>query len=324
MSTEEKDAYRKGASVQLIHGSMVKSLGRGKFGGFGVYFTSESELDCDGEYFHAQTDFDLEDRKSIPIMLSHGYDPKVGRKRLARASFELQPEGLWTEFRFSLNEPFVRDIETLIEDGKMSFSSAAVPHMTVKKQIGHAKRIDVWPIGEISLTSSPCCAFGTQARVLKAFETYSLQEEMRRRSLTETQLMREQSQEIRARVERTLSLSDNPSTLGEQWKCEERERYARFVSDAGERREARITAAEARERLAKANELLAQVMELEETGKGKEFTAKKLLELKEKEQQLIQQMLRADRLLRDATAAKKAAEGLMRRELRDYVLYAAV
>jgi phage head maturation protease len=289
-----------GAGTRLIHGSMVKSLGQGCFGGFGVYFTGPEEPDCDGEFFDTETDFELDEKKVLPIMFAHGLDPIVGRRRLGKASFELQPQGLWVEGKFSVNESFIQDIEQLIEEGKMFFSSAAVPHMVEKQEVGKAIRNKVWPIAEVSLTASPCCAFGTEARVLKAFETYSLKETMRRRGLSEVELLRETSLELVARCKRTL---ETGNTKGEYWKDRERLKYARFTADVEGKRVARE---DAKERLARATELQELAEQIIKEGAGAVLGS---------------QLLRAAALVRDASAAKRAYEGLMRRELRDYVLY---
>lgn len=217
-------------NTRLVHGSMVKALGGGKFGGFGVYFTGPEEVDCDNEYFSSEMtleDFELADRKTIPILYAHGLDPKVGRRRLARASFELKPQGLWVEGRFADSDSVVTDIESLMAFGKVSYSSSACPHMTEKERQGSVTKVKTWPIAEVSFTTHPCCAFGTQATVLKAFETYSLSEEIRRMNLSPTQLLREQSEELRALAARHI---DNGKCDGD-WNRVQEEKYARFVAD---------------------------------------------------------------------------------------------
>src|SRR5687768_7764246 len=118
-------------TAKVIPGSLVKSLGPGKFGGFAVWFTDHTNPDCDGEYFDRHTDFELDDHPTVPILLSHGYDARVGRKRLGKVNLELRDEGLWAEGKFTVDDPVVRDLETLIREEKMFYSSSAPGHMTV-------------------------------------------------------------------------------------------------------------------------------------------------------------------------------------------------
>lgn len=320
----------------IATGGAVKSMGHGAFEGFGISFTGgklmPESVDCDNEWFHNETtleDLELEGRKTVPNLFSHGTDKEIGREIVARSTFELQKGGLFIRGQLTRNK-WRSQIQTLLDDGVMAFSSAAVGHMTRKTDIGGATRIDYWPVGEISFTTSACSLGLTPARVVKDFQCLTLKESLRRRSMSAAQLemeaLRDHSELLRASAHKTIGKGckcqggDLDFCGGDgQWLNRQREKFTNYVADLPERRERRevqLTAAQARERLATATALLDQVMELQETGKGKEFTAQQLFKLQT-------MMTKTEAMLRDAAAAKRAAEGLMKRELRDYVLYTA-
>lgn len=254
------------ASVPLIAGSTVKSLGQGRYGGFGVPFGGAP--DCDLDVFYPDMtleDLGLDDgRKTIPIMFAHGQDKEVGKRRLARAAFELRPkQGLWVEWKFErTNDPVVSNIRSLADEGLMALSSSAAPHMVHREAKGDFYLIKVWPVVEVSLTGSACCLTGqTKVEVLKDFEGLSLNEMVRRQGMTEAQLMREQSEEIRFRALRTL----NEATKCEESEFMRRQREKRVrLSGAKPSEQALIgvTLQTARERLRKANELYEEAQKL--------------------------------------------------------------
>jgi hypothetical protein len=123
------EAYNSTENVPLVRGSAIKSLGGGRYGGFGVPFGGGP--DCDLDVFDPNMTLEelaLDDgRKTIPLLFAHGQDKKVGKRRLAKCMFELRPqEGLWVEWKFDrLSDPVVSNIPDLTDEGLMAFSSAA-------------------------------------------------------------------------------------------------------------------------------------------------------------------------------------------------------
>jgi hypothetical protein len=309
----------------VAQGAAIKSTGGGRFEGWAVFYTGTKyqadSTDCADEYFWNGTDFELQDRKTVPVAFAHGYDPKIGREILGRANFEMRNDGVWAWGKITAHVP---DVLTLLEAGQLSFSSSAVSHMTRKTKVGDAVRIDYWPVGEFSFTPSPCSIDKTPVRAMKDFKCLSAEEAVRRQGLSPEEAkcmaLRDYSYDLRMRAMRTLG-----EKCDSNWLRDQQARYASFVGERipelEERRSVALTATEARKKLAHATELLDRVMKLQETGLGKEFTAAKIFELQTKEKELNGLALRAQALLRDAAAAKKAADSLMRRELRDYVLY---
>jgi hypothetical protein len=147
-------------------GGAVKALGdTGLVGGFGVLFTDESSPDLQGEFFRPppETDYDLDDRRSLRVLVCHGLDQAIGAKQLSRATFEIQAKGIWFQSQLDRNDPFQNQIYELVTQAKLGFSSGSAGHLVRRVPVGKAMKIISWPITELSVTPRPV---ETRARVL--------------------------------------------------------------------------------------------------------------------------------------------------------------
>ena len=258
---------REESDVRFAEGSAIKSLGGGLYEAMAVALGDAP--DCDLEVFDenmGEEEFDLDRQKYLKLMFAHGQDPKIGKRRLAKADFEFLPRvGVKIQWRFEQpRDPVVRDIARLCDEGGMAISTAAV--LTEKRKEARFTRIIRWPIYEASLTSSACAISGrTRVSAAKsAFESLSFDELVRRSGMSEIELLMEQSFEARHRALVTLGEKCGGTCCAEcndGWLQHQRESVIRYNADIPERierRDVNLTASEAKAALKRAQDLFAK------------------------------------------------------------------
>lgn len=109
--------------------------------------------DLEGEYFGPDTEFALEWYDRRPLLYHHGLDTGVeivpiGQQVKAWSS----DVGVWAQAQLDLSNRYADEIRRLIEQGRLLFSSGALPHLVRKGADGHITR---WPWVELSLTPTP-------------------------------------------------------------------------------------------------------------------------------------------------------------------------
>jgi phage head maturation protease len=145
--------------ILIYKGGPVKSLsgrGPGWFGGLGIIFSTEDDPDLQKEFFSPRTDVDLYEGQRVRTYFRHGVDPVAGRTKLTQATFKRQAKGIWFEGRLDVSNPLHKRIDNLVQRGKLGFSTGSMGHLTHKEQRGQAQEILEWPVGELSLTPTPC------------------------------------------------------------------------------------------------------------------------------------------------------------------------
>lgn len=214
----------------------IKALGGGLFEALAVAFRDEP--DCDNEVFdeldHERLGLDSEP-KFLPLHYQHGRDATIGRRRLARADYELIPKlGLKIRWRFEKpNDPYIRDISRLCSTGILAISSGSV--FSEKRKLKDYTLVVRWPLHEVSLTPQACALSGrTKVSSVKSVETLDFVELKRLTTLSETELLREESQRQRHRVLGTLGEKcDGVSCCRECWL--DQQRAQRENADATDR-----------------------------------------------------------------------------------------
>jgi hypothetical protein len=142
-----------------ISGGPVKSLpgkGLGWFGGMGVVYGTEKTTDLESDFFTARSRLSLQEGDTVRTFYRHGGDRVAGKTELTRSSFRPQPGGIWFEGRLDLNDPLQRRVNNLVVKNKLGFSTGSLSHLVVKERKGSANEIVAWPVGELSLTPTPC------------------------------------------------------------------------------------------------------------------------------------------------------------------------
>ncbi|HYW72103.1 MAG TPA: hypothetical protein VE961_13785 [Pyrinomonadaceae bacterium] len=256
-----------GRQIQFTASPSIKRLGDSHYEADAVVFGDEP--DCDGEVFDPGMTLERlgldDERKFLPLFFAHQQDPTIGKKRLAKASYELVP-GKSLKIRWAFENPLdpqVRNIVKLCDEDAMAISSGANGGEKRKEQ--RFTRIITWPIFEVSLTSSACALSGrTRVTPAKDYESLSFAEMMRLCGLSEAQIMREQSNEVRHKALAALGEKCGCGSCGcgsDEWLAAERAKRVRYLASEGQLRDGRdvkLTMQEARQRLHKAESLLAE------------------------------------------------------------------
>lgn len=200
----------------IYGGGGVKALGEGKFGGHAILFTTPYDVDLQSDYFTKDSDLELEGRSTLPGFYAHATDPTIKGQRLGYLAFKTDGVGLWVEGVLDQRDRYAEKIHELIAAGVLGFSTGAVGHLVrrVAKKVGEktVNWLSYWPIGEVSLTPMPAEP-RTLAVALKSYEPLTFKECVRRRGMSEAELMREESLRLRAHAEVTLGLREAPDSF---------------------------------------------------------------------------------------------------------------
>ncbi len=141
----------------------IKAVGNGKFKGYLVLFGNDEERDFDGDFFTADTDYDIDfdnpaEAKST-VYFHHGFDPILGLKKLGngvKAQLGIDDVGVWFEGILDERDDYERAIYRLIEDRKAGSSSGVPAHLVEYEQSGKGWHITRWPLGkDASITHMP-------------------------------------------------------------------------------------------------------------------------------------------------------------------------
>ena len=138
-------------------GSELKALGDGRVGGYLVRFGDDHTPDLTGDYFAADTDYDLDDGAGkSTVLYHHGLDATLKRRKLGRADLRQDDIGVWMEAQLTMRDEYERAVYSLVEAGKMGLSSGTAPHLVERENHGSVSKITRWPLGlDASITPIP-------------------------------------------------------------------------------------------------------------------------------------------------------------------------
>lgn len=138
-------------------GGELKALGDGKVGGYLVRFGDANTPDLTGDYFDADTDFDLDDGAGkSTVLYHHGMDATLKRRKLGRADLRQDEVGVWMEAQLAMRDEYERAVYSMVEAGKMGLSSGTAPHLVEREHVGNVSKITRWPLGlDASITPIP-------------------------------------------------------------------------------------------------------------------------------------------------------------------------
>lgn len=117
--------------------------------------TKELGKDLQGEYFSDKTDFtspqfDGKAVKSMPMEYHHGLDPVIKDMPIGEVlDAQETPQGKWVKVQLDKANKYYEGIKYLVRQGKLLFSSGAIPEGIKKLPDGFIER---WPWKELSLT----------------------------------------------------------------------------------------------------------------------------------------------------------------------------
>ena len=144
-----------GADTLAFYGGAVKALGGGKVGGYLVLFSGPGDPDLQGDYFTKSTDFKIRPGDERPLLYRHGVHPVIKSRTLGTAKIEMDDVGLFVEAELELRDKYEKAIYALAEQGKLGWSSGAMGHLTHRTPRGKSMEVDLWGLGEASLTPTP-------------------------------------------------------------------------------------------------------------------------------------------------------------------------
>ena len=109
--------------------------------------------DLQGEYFSQRTDACENWFKTRPILYHHGLDDTIKAIVIGHdTATKVLDNGRWIQAQLDKSMAYWKELAQLIKQGKVFFSSGAVPHLVEKAVDGELLR---WPWVETSLTVSP-------------------------------------------------------------------------------------------------------------------------------------------------------------------------
>ena len=133
----------------------VKVLGNGKIGGWLVKFSSPTDPDLEGDFFTAETYFGP--HRTTLVYYEHGYDGVLKRRVLdEQATLKVTDVGVWIEAQLQLRDEYERELERLVQQGKVDWSSGTASHLVEAVPMGNVRWFKAWPLGlDASLTPRP-------------------------------------------------------------------------------------------------------------------------------------------------------------------------
>lgn len=146
----------KSADMLIVNGGAIKSLGDNKYGGYLVRFGDKDATDLTGDFFTAETDFDINGEKATAIYYDHGLDPVLKRRKIGAGTLKQDGVGVWLEFQLQRRDEYEEAIAEYAAQGKFGLSSGTAPHLVERVKEGKAHRITMWPLGlDASITPTP-------------------------------------------------------------------------------------------------------------------------------------------------------------------------
>ncbi len=251
-------------NLLVCGGGNLKALdAEGTFGGYAVTFGTPDDADNVGDFFTAKTDYWLEGKSALPAVYGHGLDGVMKNRRLGYASFKTDETGIWAQGQIDLHDAWLKKVFELIKQGVLSWSSAAVAHLTSRQERLNSKgkkvfELENWPIGEVSLVPNPADARNS-IRELKFLELPSLRETIRRSKMSESDLLREKSAQL---ADQANAILDPNRVSPSVWSQRQIETRSRYLGNEGERQTVKLTAAQARVHLKRAEDLSKEYEQL--------------------------------------------------------------
>lgn len=124
--------------------------------------------DFDGEHFESDVDLCLPwfGETGRPLLYGHGLNPATKTEVVGRqVSLDLRDDGYWVQQELDKRSRYRDRIGKLVEQGALSFSSGAMPHLVQTTKDGKITR---WPWVETSLTPTPANPFAAVYAVKSA------------------------------------------------------------------------------------------------------------------------------------------------------------
>lgn len=159
--TAEKPGYSYGYPAPAGKSdTTIKSLGRGRVGGYAVVFgdADHPDLSSFNDYFTKDTDFWLDKWSLRPMIYDHAGDEATADNPVVGIWDKAIQDnvGIWMEGQLSRAHLYRKAILQLIDQGVLALSTDSAPHLVTRRQsVKNTHEIIRWPILAASLTTTP-------------------------------------------------------------------------------------------------------------------------------------------------------------------------
>lgn len=142
--------------TMMVVGGSIKAMGDGKIGGYLVKFTDATNPDMVGDFFTADTDYDIEPGDRVTVYYNHGMDKILKMRKLGKGSMHIDEVGVWVEAQLAMRDKYETAIYDMVKKNKLGWSSGTMPHLVDTEMVKGAKWIKAWPLGgDATLTPVP-------------------------------------------------------------------------------------------------------------------------------------------------------------------------
>ena len=132
-------------------GGSIKAMPSGKLTGKAVVFSGPHDPDRVGDFFSANTFFDLEQgTKRVGLYLDHARRNVKGE--LARAVLTMSDDGLMAESQLDMKNATQRALWEQAQRGELNFSSGSAGHLVQRVPVTpKVSWVARWPVVEVSI-----------------------------------------------------------------------------------------------------------------------------------------------------------------------------
>jgi HK97 family phage major capsid protein len=163
MSKWEGKSISEAMDTVITFGEPIKRLGSSgslhTVGGYLIRFTDETQPDLTGEFFHKETDFDMEFPNTSKTWFNHCLPVKdlVITRSFKAAELTVDEIGVFAKGLLDERDEYEKMILEFIDAKKIGWSSGTAGHLIKRTPLKNGiNRIDRWPLGlDASYTHTP-------------------------------------------------------------------------------------------------------------------------------------------------------------------------
>ncbi len=145
----------------ITFGAELKALGDGRVSGYLVRFGTPEQADPRGDYFDAETDFDIEPGAKTPVWFNHRLPLRlptkarvVVREKIGEGTLAADDIGVLIDAIIYNRELYEQVIVPNVK--RLGWSSGSAPHLVDREPVDGAQHITRWPLGlDASITPIP-------------------------------------------------------------------------------------------------------------------------------------------------------------------------
>jgi phage head maturation protease len=159
MNYEEMYASPEYSDMLICQGGEVKRMDGRRIGGYLVKFSTAADPDLEGDFFTKDTDFDILDGERRSLYYNHGFDAKIGNRKIGSFTTKVDDNGLWLDGAILENDEYADMVWELQGQRVLGYSSGAISHLVRREKVSKSTKVHQvthWAIGEGSITNRAC------------------------------------------------------------------------------------------------------------------------------------------------------------------------